>query len=365
MRQRGIARWKLALLGLLPTVLLFGLVEGGLRVYVHRKAAQDRGRALPTPDERHAYQRTDPLLGYALKPGYDAGGIRINALGFRGPEITAHTPAGTVRIVATGDSTTFGLAGEACPYPAQLQALLGARGDERRFEVINAGVEGYKSAHLVRLLDAHVGALGPDVVIFFIGWNDLYGTDPFAAPDLHEDLQAGGAVAGRWTIADHIYLVRFVRRIAYVDLPRLRGRFAGRVAPAAGEVHPGVTRRYAIRLTQLVRRTRELRATPVLVTLPSLLSPHMSDAALRLLLYPSWARADYRLILKMLDRFNETIRDVGRDEHAPLIDAAVAIDQLGIRKEALFFDVCHMYCEGNGLLARFVAQELIRQRVIP
>lgn len=85
------------------------------------------------------------MLGYALTPGYDYNGIRVNKLGFRGPEITAERSPGSLRIVAMGDSTTFGLYGHDCPYPAQLQQGLDAMLPERKIEVVNAGVEGYSS----------------------------------------------------------------------------------------------------------------------------------------------------------------------------------------------------------------------------
>jgi hypothetical protein len=44
-----------------------------------------RNSSAPTVD-LHAYWVEDSAAGYALKPGYSAGGIRINSSGFRGPD---------------------------------------------------------------------------------------------------------------------------------------------------------------------------------------------------------------------------------------------------------------------------------------
>ena len=372
-REGDIARWKIVVFSLIPVLVLFALVELGLRVYVHRQAELDRGKALPTPAQRNIYQRPDPVLGYGLTPGYDAGGIRVNALGFRGPDIVVPKPSGTFRIVAIGDSTTFGLAGEACPYAAQLQALLLGRGSDRRFEVVNAGVEGYGSDYALRLLETRIGRLQPDVVILFIGWNDLYSTNPFVpnVPRLHEDLQEArrltrhNAATSGWWIVDSLYTLQFVRRVAYLDLPRFRARFATAAPARTVGVHPAMIRVYSNYLTRLARRTRDLGAIPVFVTLPSVLSANMSSEGLKIVHYPPWARSDYRLFLQVVDEFNHTIRETSRQERAPLVDAAAVYDQLGLAKEKLFFDACHMYCAGHGLLARTFRDELSRQRAIP
>ena len=52
----------------------------------------------------------DAELGYRLKPGISLlDTYRINHLGYRGPEVRAARRPGTLRLLALGDSTTFGL----------------------------------------------------------------------------------------------------------------------------------------------------------------------------------------------------------------------------------------------------------------
>lgn len=79
---------------------------------------------------RHSYQRYDVASGIIrLVPNYDRvlsdGRVRVNSKGFRGAEFDAQKADGVYRIFAVGDSTTFGLPGDLCPYPAQLEQQIG------------------------------------------------------------------------------------------------------------------------------------------------------------------------------------------------------------------------------------------------
>jgi lysophospholipase L1-like esterase len=365
---------KTALFCMLPVVTLLLAGEMALRVYAACTAEARVGRALPSPRQRLAYQLEDSVLGYSLKPDYNVGGIRINALGFRGPEVSATKGRGSVRIVAIGDSCTFGLAGEACPYPAQLQKLMREHGGGAAPEVINAGVEGYSSEYGLRLLESRISTLLPDIVTIYIGWNDLYTTDPHQrhAPEPAADGLSGpqGPPDARLTATlrralDHLYLVQHLRRTIYLELPRLRGKVQGEQRVEGHEIHPAMTDAYAARLTQIVRTARAMDARPVVMTLPTILSGQMSDGALALVHYPGWAEGDHRYFLRVVNAFNEAIRTVARDEGAVLIDNALFVDRMGREGEALFFDTLHMYCRGYELLAQNIYRELARNALIP
>jgi lysophospholipase L1-like esterase len=365
---------KTALFCMLPAMILLLVGELALRVVVGRREAVRAGRALPPPRQRLAYQREDAVLGYSLQPGYDAGGIRVNTLGFRGPEVPVAKRAGTYRIVAIGDSCTFGLAGEACPYPAQLQKLLLARGGAVTYQVINAGVEGYSSEYGLRLLEARIPALHPDAVTIFIGWNDLYASDPrrrhAPAPDA-DDTSAPQAPPGNRPAAtlrgalDRLYLVQLLRRTLYLEIPRLLARSGIDRGMDGQAIHPGMADAYAGRLRRMIRRVHAMGARPVVMTLPTVLATQMSAETLAVLHYPAWAQGDHRFLLRVVDALNDTIRAVVREEDATLIDNARFIDGLGPAKEALFFDSLHMTCGGNELLAQNISRELARHLLVP
>jgi lysophospholipase L1-like esterase len=121
----------------------------------------------------HCWQRS-PLVGHENKPdcvGRDGEAeIRINSIGLRGPKLRQD---GAVRILALGDSCTFGyVVSESASYPAVLQKLLDDRGGPTRYEVLNAGVEGYTSWQGLIYLRERGLALNPAIVIFGYGFND-------------------------------------------------------------------------------------------------------------------------------------------------------------------------------------------------
>lgn len=97
---------------------------------------------------------------------------RTNAQGWRGPAFDLEKPKGRFRIVALGDSFTFG-AGvrEEDLFLTHLQAALDRR-SPFRYEVINLGVMGFNAAHEAALLEHYALSLDPDLVLIFFVLND-------------------------------------------------------------------------------------------------------------------------------------------------------------------------------------------------
>lgn len=95
-----------------------------------------------------------------------------NQYGYRGPEFPFEKPAGTIRIMAVGDSYTFGVgAQDDETYSALLQQSLRQQGYP--VEVINAGV-GHASTvrHWDNLLRFHL-KYNPDIVVLFFDLTDM------------------------------------------------------------------------------------------------------------------------------------------------------------------------------------------------
>ncbi|MBI4241955.1 MAG: hypothetical protein HY613_09575 [Candidatus Rokubacteria bacterium] len=120
--------------------------------------------------DRHA------RLGTALRPRLDArktfGGhervvrITTNSLGLRDRELPAVRPPGVRRILALGDSFTFGDAVEWVEaWPQQLERALNGSGQAEWYEVVNAGVSGYGTAQQLLLYRALEVQIRPDVVV--------------------------------------------------------------------------------------------------------------------------------------------------------------------------------------------------------
>jgi hypothetical protein len=99
--------------------------------------------------------------------------FQINQDGFKGPEL-AKTHS-RLRILALGDSCTFGSLFDKYLYPRTLERELRNRGIET--EVVNAGVENYTAGNVLRRIE-QLKALQPEIVIIYIGWNNLFGPEP-------------------------------------------------------------------------------------------------------------------------------------------------------------------------------------------
>ncbi|HUR27227.1 MAG TPA: GDSL-type esterase/lipase family protein [Planctomycetota bacterium] len=170
---------KKLLLALAATIALCGLTEIALRLtrFVHYPAIlppilwnDDEDRNLNRGVgmfEKDAAQLWVPKPG-ALVPYGAAQSEKINANGYRGPLRAREKPPGVLRVVALGDSSTFGMG---VPYEdtwcAQLEARLAAEGVPA--EVIDAGVIGFTIDQGLERYDALVHDLRPDVVISAFG----------------------------------------------------------------------------------------------------------------------------------------------------------------------------------------------------
>ncbi len=118
----------------------------------------------------------DPEMSHQHRPNTQAflmgHEVRINSVGFRDREYSLQKPPGTYRIVALGDSTTFGwgVAYEET-YPKLLEAALNANPPSPKwnhYEVINTGIGNYNTAQELAMLKDYGMQFNPDMVT--IGW---------------------------------------------------------------------------------------------------------------------------------------------------------------------------------------------------
>ena len=151
-----------ALLAFLSLVVALAICEVLLRVF--------GAEVLPKPD----LYVVDPDVGKRMRPGWkgDEFGapVEINSKGLRDRELPYEKPPGTFRILALGDSWTFGFRmQEPDAYPRQLERILrehaSARGDARQIEVINAGVIGYSTDQEAAYLRVEGWKYQPDLVL--------------------------------------------------------------------------------------------------------------------------------------------------------------------------------------------------------
>jgi lysophospholipase L1-like esterase len=331
------------LVGLVLTLALVLGLEVAARVYWHRQTVA----LLDDFAVVHADGR------WTLAPGFDKNGIDVNRLGFRGPETTAAKPAGTFRVVALGDSVTFGHKLR-MTYPALLQERLAGRADCRaRVELINAGVPGYQTRFIRARLAEDVRPLQPDLALVLAGWNDIYSDNP-ASPAKRLDPQSP---FNRLLRAS--YAAKALTKLAF-DLRPARGE----ASPAARQLYDSFTAPVFLGdYGRLLEAADGMGLPVVMLTLPSLLgSPDWSREAARLH-FPYYTNSAEMLRL-LWDKYNRAIRELAARGRRPLIDLAREMGEVP-GSETLFADTNHLNPRGTAVLAELMERDLLATGLLP
>ncbi len=127
----------------------------------------------------------NPIFGYT----------GINSQGFRGPEFDADV-AGR-KILLLGNSCAFGwdIKDYTLTFPYRLQQQLNTAG--KPFTLYNLSQPGYSTTQAYQLFERWYDKIDPDVVILYLGWNDLWETplltdaQTMALLQLHNHWMAG------------------------------------------------------------------------------------------------------------------------------------------------------------------------------
>ena len=306
------------------------------------------------------------ILGLELL--LQAGALFVGAAG-RDP-VTGWL-SGNTRILALGDSNTYGLFLPAeQSYPAQFEAVWNAEVESPKVEVINLGYPGTNSSVLLKNLPDLLGTFRPDIVLVMVGvndsWTDTVGRDKPADDTLDR--------ISFW-LRQHsrLYmLVHMIQRSFYdpekLDLgERLKlssEAIDAEVANAiANELADGTTNglaelRYGDQTFDLgyLRGTGKRGDVRSLATnLNAIVDEIRREGAQPVLLtYPANQRRGYGLA-------NQVIREAARRSDALLVDIAGAIAERcpdPIACPDLFFADNHAKVPGYAIAARRLATDL-------
>lgn len=157
----------------LATVFFLLSFEGATRLLgVHFSAVPVRAGT------REVAWLYDPRLGWRNRPhftgqdyiaGPDRAAVRINSLGFRGPELG---PKRRPRVAVFGDSFVFGTGvDEDHLFTTHLERLLAGSGHD--YDVLNLGTNGFSTDQELLLFQELAARLRPDVVILVMCDNDF------------------------------------------------------------------------------------------------------------------------------------------------------------------------------------------------
>jgi lysophospholipase L1-like esterase len=341
--SRDLPLRKQLLFSIILVLCVFGLAEGAVRVWAFYF--------------RTSYERYNSATGrLELVPHIryvrDGNEFAINSRGLLGPEFADLPADGVDRIVAIGDSCTFSEGFWKLAYPAILQQILIDR-TGRRFEVLNAGIEGYDSSFALSRLQDEIIGYKPRLVTIYIGWNDLMKADPANAGAAGQH-----ARLARWM--ESSYLMKAYKKVMFLHLRPLLFKPAISNDEREARAYDGfVPLRYRHNLEAMVRALRSHGIQAMLFTLPTVVVPEMTREELRRqnVFFPYFAGTySVARFLSLHRAYNRVIRSVGRDLDVPVVDLDGAFNQH--RKAGLFWDTMHPSREGHRLIAETVYRRM-------
>jgi lysophospholipase L1-like esterase len=356
--RRGVLK---LLVVTISTGLALGGAELALRVR-HPFGFRMRGNTLVLPAHKVYDIRADRQ---SRSDQLDAHVIHTkSSLGFRGPE-PPEDFADWLTLVAVGGSTTEGFyLSDGRTWPERLALRL--RPEVRKVWVNNAGLDGHSTFGHLLLTHQALVRLHPKVILYLVGVNDMF-TD--APHDFDRVAQ------NRWAeLANHselaatlLNLYRWRRTRRFEDLgamPKpvaLRDRPRHPVPPAvADRLWREQNRRleaFQDRLERLVALCRGHGIEPVLITQPSLLGgvDPRTGIDTRPMEVELWEKLDGALAWRLLERYNDVTRQVGRERGVLTVDLARAMP----KDSTFFYDFFHFTNEGADRVGAIVHEALV------
>jgi lysophospholipase L1-like esterase len=281
--------------------------------------------------------------------------IRINALGFRGPEIVQPKPPGTRRLAFVGASTTFcaEVSSNEQAWPHLVWNQMRARYPNVSFDYVNAGLPGAVTASSRVNFQQRVKPLAPDVVVLYEGFNDMIADSRRIA----EQQQVRISSTEETGIARISVLWLLLKK----NLTVIAARGAARSGQRRVVLPATIADRFADELRELIGEAKQVAPIVAVATLSSRLRPgqnldeqlEAADAALYYMPYltPSDIRGGY-------ESYNAVIRSVAREKDAVLIEGENTIPP-----DALHFrDTIHLADAGSERMAERVVDALVHAR---
>jgi lysophospholipase L1-like esterase len=360
----AISRPRLIRLILLGFSLVFSLLVAELAVRLVRpQAVMTVSPGLYQPDPPRRYRIAPSFQGRITNQAEFDTEVATNREGLRGPEV-GPKPAGGLRILAIGDSFTFGVgARQDETWPARLEKSM------PNVQVLNAGAPGFGVPDEVAWFEAHGAGLQPDAVIVAVFLaNDLQDASPDQPKVAVVDgsLVVPGETGGlrRW-LYYHSHLFRLLKSSV----------LEGRVRSLLGLKEPWATRElraefslYAPELPEALRKGAE--ATDAAVA--RLASRGVPAVAV---LIPSLPQVDPRRWAALLDRFgldpsdhdprrpNRLFREIFERHGIPVLDLTDTFAAAIRKGQRIYYPIDqHLTPAGYDLMARTIGGFLPQAR---
>ena len=350
-RRAPLTRVQQALLlgctSVVISVLLALLAEGAVRVRQWIKYG-----SMGTVEDTYT---TDAATGLRIPiPNLARGGIRINSLGFRSPELAQPKPPDVIRVAFLGASTTYcaEVSSNEATWPHLVWQNLARQLPGVRFDYVNAGVPGYGYDAILRNLEVRVRALGPDVIVIYEASNDLSADTRELARQ--RGLFTAAHIQDSW-LARHSLLWFLAEKNLRVN------RLQASVDDATGKLDyepRELSRGFEARLRRTVQVSETIAPVVAVATFSSRLRRGLSREELRhgavtALYYMPYMTLDG--LVAGFEEYNRVIRAVAQERRAILIGDEDLIPP----DEANYADSVHFTDAGSRLMAARVSSALL------
>ncbi|NLH48340.1 MAG: hypothetical protein GX444_07025 [Myxococcales bacterium] len=277
------------------------------------------------------------LVGYQGKPAATDFRFRVEGellgapdpvLFWRRPDLKPNFSGRAARVICLADSVTVMDRGQG--WPELLPEALKASGYEKPVEIMNAGVPGYSTWQGLRYLETELLAAKPNLITIEYIWNDRR-ESAGGVPDHRIELPSARLFAWQGRLA-HSRLYRLLRS-SLIETPRPNG--TSRVP--IPEYHRNIRR--------MVKLAQERGIRVILLTAPYLDRPN------------DWP--------ELQDAYNGVTRRLAGETHSSLVDLTAEFRD----RPDLFLspdtDQCHFNAQGAALMAKAVAETVVRDKLLP
>jgi hypothetical protein len=284
---------------------------------------------------------------------------KLNAFGFRAPEINREPLPNQIRVVILGASEAFGLyESNGMEFPAQLQKTLA--NETSKVEIVNAAIVGMKAKSMLGYWKSWLKQFNPDIVL-------IYPSPLFYLVESRQSLAIKVNVNSGARSSFH-FESRFVERLKdVVDFPAViqRWRTQRNIAKQVegrlpewffGTVPEERLRQFNDDVLELSVAIRGDGACPILITHAIRVSAllHSADIDEVQSAREHVPRALPRTILAFEAAAADSIRKIGRAYGFPIIDAASVMNG----RRNWFGDFVHFSDEGASFLAELIAKRI-------
>ncbi len=332
------------------------------RRYINLREVPPRVDTMAIPTDKEV-RTSDGLVQRPYRVRTDANGLMLPYNHYEKPDLT---------LVFLGGSTTFCLyVDEDQRYPSLVGQLLEQK-TGKKITSINSGVGGNNSFHSIDILLNKIIPIKPDVVVMMQNINDLatliydktyWGQNPTGRPIIdfyfYKNLTGFKALS---TLARDMYIPNLHAAIRILshkvfgkkvkeqddDYAYIRGKKLTIDAAA-------ILDEFKMSLQTFINICRAWRITPVLMTQFNRYKPHPDPKVMAGMQgFQSDSGIPVSEFMDLYAKFNEAVREVGKQNGVQVIDLANLIPQ----DSKYIYDEVHLNTKGSQLAARVISDRL-------